>query len=242
MRSRRRSSKICCHDVFVVRWLLIIYFRYAMKVLLAILVLALVSVYSIDPPLLSDTFRVAFDETFIVNKTAYKVNGQWFYDSTNNRERVDRVNGRYDLFCSSILPNVTTACTQLTVNNKRYIIFPQKRQCCYCCNSQKGCGILSKNWLDKADYLGTERLIDTNYDKWSKDGDFGYNHFWVTQDPKHIPRRLDENGEHLTDYLVNTFTNTTLDDSYFALPTYCGGNCPLTTICGKFQETQLVRE
>lgn len=58
-----------------------------------------------------------------------------YYDGIKNRERVDRVDGQYDLFCGQVLPNVTTACTHLTVNNKRYIVFPQRKQCCFCCDS-----------------------------------------------------------------------------------------------------------
>jgi|LakMenEpi03Aug12_release.lakeMendotaPanAssembly.Ray.scaffolds.fasta_scaffold109558_1 hypothetical protein len=160
-----------------------------------------------------------------------------YYDASKNRERVDRTDGRYNLFCGGILPNVTTACTHLTVNNSRYIVFPQKKQCCFCCDSDHGCGILKRNWLDGAKFVGTDKIIDTNYNKWSKDGDFGYNYFWVTADDKEIPRRLDESGTHITDYLVHTFVNKTFDDSYFALPSYCSQtqSCPLTTICGKLR-------
>lgn len=86
--------------------------------------------------------------------------------------------------------------------------------------------------------MGVERLIDTNYNKWSKNGDFGYNHFYVTIDQNSIPRRLDEDGKHLTDYLVHTFVNKTFDESYFTLPNYCNETCPSTTICGKLRGQQ----
>lgn len=167
-----------------------------------------------------------------------------YYDAKNNRERIDRTNGRYNLFCGGILPNVTTSCTHLVVQNKRWIIFPQRKQCCFCCDSQHGCGILKRNWLEGAEYQGIDRIIDTNYNKWSKDGDFTYNHFWTTIDNNQIPRRLDEGGEHITDYLVHTFLNKTFDDSYFALPNYCNDTCPMTTICGKLrgEETLLKYE
>lgn len=135
-----------------------------------------------DPPLLADSFQIAYDETYIQNGTHYRVNGQMYYEVKKNRERVDRVNGRYNLFCGGILPNVTTPCTQLTVENKRYIIFPQRKQCCFCCDSAHGCGILKKNWLEGAKFLGVEKIVDTNYNKWSKDGDFGYNYYYVTID------------------------------------------------------------
>ena len=104
----------------------------------------------IDPPLMAESFQIAFDETFINNGTKYRVNGQMYYDAKNNRERVDRVNGRYDLFCASVMPNVTTSCTQTTVNGKRYMIYPQKKQCCFCCDSEHGCGPLKRDWLKGA--------------------------------------------------------------------------------------------
>lgn len=77
-----------------------------------------------------------------------------FYDAKNNRERYDRTSGSHNLFCGSVLPNVTTPCTHLTVNNKRYIHFPNKKQCCFCCDSEHGCGILKQDWLSDASFLG----------------------------------------------------------------------------------------
>jgi hypothetical protein len=129
-----------------------------------------IAVLAIEPPQLDDSFHVNFDETFIQNGSSFKINGQWFYDFKNNRERTDRINGKYDIFCGTVLPNVSTYCQLYTVNSKRYIVFPQKNQCCFCCDSSHGCGILKKDWLSGAKYLNTERIVDTTYDKWSKDG------------------------------------------------------------------------
>lgn len=203
--------------------------------LLGLLSLALPAL-AVDPPQLPKSFQIAFDETYIdKNKTKFHVNGQVYYDSVNNRERVDRVNGRYNLFCGGVMPNTTTSCTQLTINDKRYLIYAQKKSCCFCCDSTHGCGILRRDWLDNATFLGVDKLIDTNYNKWSKDGSFGYNHYWSTISDSPIPRKLDENGDHITDYLTNTFVNKTFDDSYFTLPSYCSGACPSTTICGELR-------
>ena len=83
---------------------------------------------------------------------------------------MDRVNGQYDFFCSNVMPNVTTPCNQLTVGGKRYIIYPKKQSCCMCCESDHGCGILKKDWMVGGEYLGKEKLVDTDYDKWNKDG------------------------------------------------------------------------
>jgi hypothetical protein len=87
------------------------------------------------------------------------VNGIFYYEANKNRERVDRANGKYNQVCGTILPNTTTSCTQLVIQNKRWVYFPQKRQCCFCCDAQHGCGILKRNWLEGAQYLGRERII-----------------------------------------------------------------------------------
>lgn len=81
-----------------------------------ILLLAILSVIlAVSPPNYNYAFHINFDESVAVNKTVYRVNGQTFYDPKNNRERVDRANGRYDLFCGTVLPNVTTPCQQIAV-------------------------------------------------------------------------------------------------------------------------------
>lgn len=74
---------------------------------------------------------------------------------------------------------------------------------------------------------------------WSEIGDVGYNYWWVTADDNTTPRRLDENGDHITDYNVHSFRKMTFPESAFALPSYCNtqspSNCPLTSICGKLR-------
>lgn len=53
-----------------------------------------------------------------------------------------------------MLPNVTTPCQSLTVSGNRWIVFPQRSQCCLCCTSAHGCGILAPDWLKESDYMG----------------------------------------------------------------------------------------
>lgn len=217
-----------------------------------IILLALISLFlAVDPPIYNYAFHINFDEAVTVNKTVYRVNGQTFYDPKNNRERVDRANGRYDLFCGTVLPNVTTPCQQIAADNKRWIVFPQRSQCCFCCDGEHGCGILKPDWLADATYKGQEKIVDTSYDRWSKEGTFisnegvfGSNDLWTTLDEQ-IPRRLDEGGAHVTDYNVHSFHNQTIPfaESIFALPTYCNVttpvNCPLESFCGKLRRPAL---
>lgn len=210
------------------------------KIFLVTLYIGFKVVESAQAPLLPVSFRVAFEETtFDQDGFKHQIGGQLYYDSINNRERVDRANGRYDMFCSSIIPGASTPCTQIVTQNKRYIIFPQKNTCCFCCDAEHGCGILKRDWALDAQFLGVERILDTNYNKWSKDGSFGYNHYWTTIEDSPKPKRLDEAGVHITDYLEYTFEEKTFDSSYFSLPNYCKDQvCPSTSICGKLRDSQ----
>jgi len=203
---------------------------------IAIWSILIFTVTAVDPPVYNFSYHIAFDETYTVNKSSYEVNGLLFYDPINNRERVDRTNGRYNKFCGPIIPNTNTPCIQYTVNNKRWIAFPQKSVCCFCCDSAHGCGILSPDWLRDSEYKGEEKILDTIYDKWSKDGVVGYNYLWTAKDNDHTPRRLDENGVHTTDYSIHSFKKMNFEEGVFALPQYCNTeklvNCPLESLCG----------
>jgi hypothetical protein len=191
-----------------------------------------------DPPVWPDAFEEAFDEKFIQNNITFEVNGIMYYDAANNRSRLDRFNGRYDMFCSSLVPNVTTPCTNLVVEGKRWIIFPQRSQCCFCCDSAHGCGILKPNWLEGAVYLKDDVIDGVTYHKWNKQGDVGYNYYWSSADDNNYPRRLDENGAHITEYNVHSYRKRPQDPKLFALPAYCKDPCPAATICGKLRGEQ----
>src|ERR1700733_5640458 len=108
-----------------------------MKYITLVLSLLFFAVYTqVSPPVWPNTFSEAFYETFVDSgKSSPSVNGILYYDATNNRSRYDRQTGEFDKFCGSLAPNVTTLCTNLVANGKLYIIFPNKNQCCECCDS-----------------------------------------------------------------------------------------------------------
>lgn len=67
-------------------------------------------------------------------------------------------------------------------------------------------------------------------------GSFTENYVYSTTDEKQLERRLDEGGSQITDYDLSTFEKKVLEDSVFAVPSYCNSakpaNCPLTSTCG----------
>ena len=122
------------------------------------------------PPIFNYSYQVNFKETFISKKGNTTTTGKLFYDPINKRQRVDWANGRHNFFCGSVLPNVDTPCISVTVNDKRWQIFPERSQCCMCCTAQRGCGILRPDWMKDGQYQGEVAIDGTNFDKFHKTG------------------------------------------------------------------------
>lgn len=201
--------------------------------LISLILLAAV-VLAVDPPVWPKTFSQRFVETYVINNQSFFGVGEHFYDAAHNRSRFDRKDGIHAALCNSI-HNETTACTNLILGDKRYIYFPEKKTGCFCCDSAHGCGILRPNWLENATYLGTENILGQDFYKWSKLDGSDPDYYYATTDANRIPRRLDESGEHLLDYLMNTYSTNPIPDSVFELPSYVKGDCPATSKCAKFR-------
>ena len=136
-----------------------------------VIFLALVcTLFAATPPIFNYQFHVTFEQEVPYNNTRHINYGQKYYDPIKNRQRVDRDNGLRDEFCGSILPGVATPCHHVVVNDKRWIYFPQRAQCCFCCDAAHGCGILKPDWLADADYKSQDIIDGAKYDKWYKDG------------------------------------------------------------------------
>ena len=154
--------------------------------------------------------------------------------------RVDRLDGQHDMFCSSVLPNVSTPCTLLMRENKRYIVYPQKRLCCYCCDTAHGCGVPERHFLNQTTFVGYESLGDASFYKWRYESTYVLTlaadaYYYETPDLDRIPRRFANSNHTMTDFVTKSFTTAPIPSSTFALPDYCNYICPLTTICGKLQ-------
>ena len=59
--------------------------------------------------------------------------------------------------------------------------FPAKRYCCYCCNSEHGCGITRPDWLNEAKFNGTEKIDGEDFEKWEIKG-LQENYYYNSQD------------------------------------------------------------
>jgi hypothetical protein len=54
---------------------------------------------------------------------------------------------------------------------KRYLYFPEKNDCCYCCDSAHGCGVLKPDWVSDAEFVEiVEAENGVKQEKWNKKG------------------------------------------------------------------------
>lgn len=60
-------------------------------------------------------------------------------------------------------------------------------------------------------------------------------YYWATQTDKKIPRKMNEGNMRIKDFIMNSYNENAIEESIFALPSYCKDTCSPTTICGKFQ-------
>mmetsp|Transcript_74771 Transcript_74771/g.86811 ORF Transcript_74771/g.86811 Transcript_74771/m.86811 type:complete len:218 (+) Transcript_74771:19-672(+) len=157
--------------------------------------------------------------------------GAFYYDWTNKRYRIDRANGKFDRYCGSAYWFRNTACNQYVVEGKRYIHFPEKDYCCYCCASEHGCGVLRPDWVSWGNFSGyvnsteeTPRLLQ----KWSLPG-LQDNFYYATADDAAIPYEIDQLPNDFIYYKPETFRNT-VDPSVFELPKQCSADTYCNTI------------
>lgn len=133
------------------------------KLILGLCLIAL-AVSQIDPPVWPETFTQSFVESYAF--THLHVTGKIHYDAKRDAERIDRNDGQYEILCGSVLPNVTTPCSHIVKDKKRYIVYPERRQCCMCCDEAHGCGVTKRDWLKTAKYEGEETLSGESFYKW----------------------------------------------------------------------------
>eukprot|EP00344_Euplotes_crassus_P007758 CAMPEP_0197017620 /NCGR_PEP_ID=MMETSP1380-20130617/79645_1 /TAXON_ID=5936 /ORGANISM="Euplotes crassus, Strain CT5" /LENGTH=213 /DNA_ID=CAMNT_0042444747 /DNA_START=73 /DNA_END=713 /DNA_ORIENTATION=+ len=120
---------------------------------------------------MANKFSVDFSETFKYGPLEKSTDGSFFYDAASGRYKISRENGHYDRYCGAnglkIFQN--TPCEQIVdASGDRYIHYPEKDQCCFCCDAVHGCGILKPNWQQGAEFLGETEYNGVSAYKWDK--------------------------------------------------------------------------
>ena len=203
-----------------------------MWALLSLLPLSL----AVAPPRFPDTFTQGFNEILSYPVLGnHTTSGTFHYDWTTQRYRIDRDNGRYDRYCglNGFKALIDTPCSQIVVNGDRYIYYPEKSECCYCCSADHGCGILKPNWMDTATYLGLDSFDGVPAHKWYNPG-LQHNYYYETVADEPSDRVL-----LAIHQLTNDFQNfkndrtLTVDHSKLELPSICDkkNTCSFASTC-----------
>jgi len=189
-------------------------------------------VYADPPaPVWPDQFQIDFDETLyypIIG--SHSTSGRYYYDYTNRRYRIDRKNGRFDRYCglNGIKAFQNTPCTHLVVDGIRWIVYPEKKECCQCCSEANGCGILKPNWLEGAEFLGEANGLF----KWNKPG--LQPNYYFDRMADRIMLKIEQVPNDTQFFRPETFNKTISNPSkVFTLPSYChiGKRCSIFSAC-----------
>ena len=195
-----------------------------------LLVFLVLGVFSQTPqsPLWPNTFWQNFKEkTIDPNLGNHENTGSYYYNYNLPSYRVDKSSGQFDYFCGVGGPyaNVSTACNQYVVSGNRYLHFPEKNYCCYCCNSTSGCGVLLPNWMNGAQYIDTEVHEGQQCYKWLKMGN-QKNYFYETVASVPVNRVTVSIYEEPSNFMDFGPRNSTLPSGILNLPSICNLNTP----------------
>lgn len=98
--------------------------------------------------------------------------GTYYYDvsdDSNGMTRIDRDNGDWDRYCGLTHHFDAGACNQYVTNGDRYLHYPKQDDCCYCCSSDHGCGVLKNDWISDGEFVDSEDIDgQTGALKWNK--------------------------------------------------------------------------
>eukprot|EP00761_Pharyngomonas_kirbyi_P011356 gb/GECH01011381.1/.p1 GENE.gb/GECH01011381.1/~~gb/GECH01011381.1/.p1 ORF type:complete len:216 (+),score=26.28 gb/GECH01011381.1/:1-648(+) len=206
-------------------------FNYGLYTVVVIVVLSMVSpsiaVASNPTPSWPKAFSMKFNETMSIVHT-YHTTGTYYYDAGQNVQRIDRADGKGDRYCGSVKSD-HTPCSHLVVDGVRYLVYPELKYCCPCCDAKHGCGVLKQDWLDGAEYKGETELRGRSVNVWNQKG-LQDNYVYETLG-KQVPMRIDEKPNDVMDFHVNSFKEGAPNPKLFKVPSYCEKKCPLFSIC-----------
>ena len=211
-----------------------------MKLVFALLAVLAIAAMAEDPqtPMWPTKFTEDFTESFTYPVIGtHKTQGSFYYDFSTNRYRVSRDNGRYDRYCglNGLKAFQNTPCDQFVdEQGDRYLYYPEKSECCYCCSAEHGCGILKQNWLEGATFQGETEFQGYTAYKWDKPGlQSNFYYETVAENPMdRIMLDMDQQPNDDQTFDPNTWS-LSFDESILDLPSICEkkNTCPLASIC-----------
>lgn len=89
------------------------------------------------------------------------------YSWVHTAEVIAHEVGKLNPICNSIRPGDESQCVHHSVNgNTRYLLWPDKRECCIHCS--KACGVESPSWVQAVPsvYMGVRQIGGTSCDEW----------------------------------------------------------------------------
>uniref|UniRef100_A0A7S3PPW0 Uncharacterized protein n=1 Tax=Aplanochytrium stocchinoi TaxID=215587 RepID=A0A7S3PPW0_9STRA len=179
--------------------------------------------------------------------STYKhTSGTFAVDVRPNRPASERIyfgDSTYDHLCSTYYNH--TPCIQLTTKGYRYLVFPEKNDCCKCCTYSHGdylCGgPLSPEWVSNKTgnliFLGIKDVKGRKCYKWDSRGLQNHSNFYYQFVDTGLPCEIDglnylrnpsEKADDQYIFKENSF-KFFVNESFFDVPTicensrYCGG-------------------
>lgn len=206
------------------------------KIALISALLLAVAVADRQPPVWPNQWEAKFTEKNTYPIIGTKENsGSFFYDWTNNRYRVDRDDGKFDRYCGSVYKFTSTPCSHIVTEGKRYLYFPEKDYCCYCCDAAHGCGLTRPDWVGAAGgqfYGYTQTNDGKTLQKWEVKG-LQSNFYLASNDEAAVPYEIDQGTNDFIFYKPETYKLGISNPDVFKLPSKCNAKttCPFISVC-----------
>ena len=187
-----------------------------------------------QPPVWPNQWEAEFEETNTYPIVGSKnTTGKFFYDWTNKVYRVDREDGKFDRYCGSVYKLTSTPCSHIVTEGKRYLWFPKKDYCCYCCDAAHGCGLVKPDWVSAGEFSGFTPANDgTVLQKWEIKG-LQSNFYYASADEAAVPYEIDQLPNDFIFYKPETYKLGITSSDVFNLPSKCTPDytCPFISVC-----------
>ena len=193
---------------------------------------------TIQPGLMVSPPAAVWPTSFFAGFESLSKNTSGLFMVNSSAEMLMLMDGTRDHLCSAFHNN--TACSMLTTDGWKYLIWPELGKCCKCCSYANGCGPLLPKWVTNQTgntrYEGIENVTynSTSFPchKWEVVGlsaDWP-NYYWMHTDGNINWPNSDGmpcathgwNSPADDDYIFDpNSTSATIPSSFFEKPAYC---------------------